>query len=320
LTGDRIRTGVIGLGYFGSFHARQHAANPKGRLVGVVDADSVRADTAATQHGATAFSDHRDLIGKVDAVSITVPTSLHHAVAGDFIDAGIHVLIEKPIADTPAAARDLVRRAERSGVVLQIGHIERFSPVFGLLRERAKNPITVECTRIGPWKGRAIDVDVVLDLMIHDIDLVLALVGSEVVSVEAMGAPVLAPTNDFARAQLRFENGVVAYLEASRISDRTERTIRVVEANRYWTADLAARTVSSFDRRGAFDIRDEVSVPASDNLALEIDSFLQAVALKSRPMVDGKAGLDALLVADWIIRCIAERPRQDALRAMGVTQ
>jgi predicted dehydrogenase len=315
LTTSEIRTGVIGLGYFGSFHARQHAANPKGRLVAVVDADSDRAEAVASQHGATPFADHRALIGKVDAVSITVPTSLHHSVAADMIDAGIHVLIEKPICDTPDSARDLLARAERQGVVLQIGHIERFSPVFQALRDRVSAPLTVECTRIGPWKGRAIDVDVVLDLMIHDIDLVLALVRSEVVAVEAMGAPVLAPTNDFAQAQLRFANGAVAHLNASRIADRSERTIKVVEADRYWSADLAARTVSSFPRGHAVVSSDEIAVAPSDNLALEIDSFLDSVAGRCRPLVDGKAGLDALVVADLIIQRIgqAKRPASSVL-------
>lgn len=309
LTTSEIRTGVIGLGYFGSFHARQHAANPKGRLVAVVDADRARAEAVAAQYGAMALFDHRELFGKVDAVSITVPTSLHHAVAADFIDAGIHVLIEKPICDTPDAARDLIARAEARGVVLQIGHIERFSPVFGLLRDKVKVPITVECTRIGPWKGRAIDVDVVLDLMIHDIDLVLALVGSKVVAVEAMGSPVLAPTNDFALAQIRFANGVVAHLSASRIADRSERTIKVVEAGRYWVADLAARTITSFERGHTVLSQEEIAVPPSDNLALEIDSFLDAASGRSRPVVDGQAGLDALLVADMIIQSIGQASR-----------
>jgi len=315
LTTSEIRTGVIGLGYFGSFHARQHAANPKGRLVAVVDADRARAEAVAAQYDAAPLADHRDLIGKVDAVSITVPTSQHHAVAAEMIDAGVHVLIEKPICDTPASARDLIARAEKRGVVLQIGHIERFSPVFGALRDRVAAPLTVECTRIGPWKGRAIDVDVVLDLMIHDIDLVLALVRSEVVAVEAMGAPVLAPTNDFAQAQLRFANGTVAHLHASRIADRSERTIKVVEADRYWSADLAARTVASFPRGHAVLAQDEIAVPQTDNLALEIDSFLDSIAGARRPVVDGKAGLDALVVADLIIQRIgqAKRPASSVL-------
>jgi len=263
------------------------------------------------------LSDPRDLIGKVDAVSITVPTSLHHAVAADLIDAGVHVLIEKPICDTAEAARDLIARAQARGVVLQIGHIERFSPVFGLLQSKVKTPLTVECTRIAPWKGRAIDVDVVLDLMIHDIDLVLALVGSEVVAVEAMGSTVLAPTNDFALAQLRFANGAVAHLTASRIADRSERTIKVVEPDRYWVADLAARTVTSFERGHAVLSRDEIAVPPSDNLALEIDSLLDAAAGLIPPRVDGKAGLDALVVADRIIQRIGQASPRGATVPIG---
>ncbi|WP_175561886.1 Gfo/Idh/MocA family protein [Kaistia soli] len=297
-----IRTGVVGLGYFGSFHARQHAANSKARLVAVVDADHSRADSVAADHGAEPLFDHRDLIGRVDAVSITVPTSLHHAVAGDLLDAGIHVLIEKPIADSPEAARDLISRAAAAGVVLQVGHIERFSPVFGELSRAARDPRVVELTRIGPWKGRAVDVDVVLDLMIHDIDLVLALVGSPVLSVEAIGAAVRAPTNDFAHALLRFENGAVAHLHASRIADRQERTIRVVDPGRVLVADLAARTVS-WTANGSDD-RHEIAVPPSDNLALEIDSFLDAVARRHAPVVDGEAGLRALDVAERITRAI----------------
>ncbi|MCX5515260.1 Gfo/Idh/MocA family protein [Kaistia algarum] len=312
-----IRTGVVGLGYFGSFHARHHAANAKSRLVGVVDADSARADAAAATHGAQAFSDHRDLIGRVDAVSITVPTSLHHGVAGDFLDAGVHVLIEKPIAHSPEAARDLIARAKASGAVLQIGHIERFSPVFGLLKQRVVQPRHIECVRIGPWRGRAVDVDVVLDLMIHDIDLVLSLVASPVESVDAVGSPVLSPTNDFAHAQLRFANGTTAHLSASRVAERTERAIRLVEPDRYWTADMAERTVSSFSRTAGLDSREAFSVPPSDNLALEIDSFLDAVATTSRPLVDGKAGLDALMVAEAILRSIAATAPAPAALAIG---
>ncbi|MBZ9935330.1 Gfo/Idh/MocA family oxidoreductase [Mesorhizobium sp. BR1-1-16] len=311
---NEIRTGVVGLGYFGSFHARQHAANPRARLVAVVDADHGRATAVAAEHGAQPLFDHRDLIGKVDAVSITVPTSLHHAVAGDLLDAGIHVLIEKPIAESPEAARDLIRRAAAAGVVLQVGHIERFSPVFGELARATQAPRVIELTRIGPWKGRAVDVDVVLDLMIHDIDLALALISSPVSSVEAIGAAVRAPTNDFAHALLRFENGAAAHLHASRVADRQERTIRVVDMDRVVLADLAARTVS-WTAHGADD-RHEIAVPPSDNLALEIGSFLDAVARRQPPVVDGEAGLRALDVAERIMRAI-KRPSEAAQYSMN---
>ncbi len=293
---------MVGLGYFGSFHARQHAANPKAQLVAVVDADAERARAVAEAHGAEALHDHRALIGKVDAVSITVPTSLHHAVAADLLDAGIHVLIEKPIADSPEAARDLIARAARSGAVLQVGHIERFSPVFGELAKAVSAPRVVELTRIGPWKGRAVDVDVVLDLMIHDIDLALALIGSDVVAVAATGAAVRAPTNDFAHAILHFANGASAYLHASRIADRQERSIRVVDTDRLLVADLAARSVAWSLPDGSS--RHEIAVSASDNLALEIDSFLDAALSRQPPVVDGAAGLRALDIAERIMRAI----------------
>jgi len=216
------------------------------------------------------------------------------------------VLIEKPIADSPEAARDLIARAKARGVVLQVGHIERFSPVFGTLRESVRQPRVMELTRIGPWKGRAVDVDVVLDLMIHDIDLALTLAGSPVISVAAMGAAVRAPTNDFAHAILGFANGASAHLHASRVADRQERTIRVVDGGRLVVADLAARTVSW--TQGDSDDRHEIAVPPSDNLALEIASFLDAAARRRLPVVDGAAGLAALDIAERIMTVIAAQP------------
>jgi len=310
-----IRVGVVGLGHFGAHHVRHYAAHARADLVAVVDVDPRRAADVAAANGAAAFGDHRALIGRVEAASVAVPTSEHFAVASELVDAGIHVFVEKPIASTLDEGRDLAARAAKAGAVLQIGHIERFSPVFQALCAEAGAPSTIEAARIAPWKGRAIDVDVVLDLMIHDIDLVLALVGSEVVAVEAIGSPVLAPTNDFAQVQLRFANGTVAHLHASRIADRSERTIKVVEADRYWSADLAARTVTSFPRGHAVVAQNEIAVPPSDNLALEIDAFLDSIAGASRPVVDGRAGLDALVVADMIIQRIgrAKRPASSVL-------
>ena len=306
LVSERLRTGVVGLGYFGSFHARQHAANPTVDLVAVVDADGARAASVAETYGAAAFTDPRALIGRVDAVSIAVPTSWHHDIAGMLIDAGIHVLIEKPIADSLEAARDLVARAARRDVVLQVGHIERFSPVFAALQTKLDSPRALDFTRIGPWKGRAVDVDVVLDLMIHDIDLALTLAGSPVVAVAATGAALRGPTNDFAHAVLGFANGMSAHLHASRIAARQERSIHVVDGARLIIADLAARTVAW--SAGHSDARHEIAVPASDNLALEIASFLAAVRQGRPPVVDGAAGLAALDVAERIMRAIAGHP------------
>ena len=220
---DRIRVGVIGLGYFGSHHARHYAANARAELVAVVDVDPDRGCAASERYGCASHADHRALIGMVDAVSITVPTSNHHEVASDFLDAGIHVFVEKPIAADAASAADLVDRAEKANATLQVGHIERFSPAFRALRERCADPRLISAVRRTEWRGRAVDVDVVLDLMIHDIDLVLTLAGAPVVSVEASGARIVSATNDVAEARLTFANGVMATLSASRVAAKGER-------------------------------------------------------------------------------------------------
>nr|WP_210308553.1 Gfo/Idh/MocA family oxidoreductase [Prosthecomicrobium pneumaticum] len=302
-----IRTAVVGLGYFGSFHARHHAANPKATLVAVVDADPARRNLVAAEYGAAALAGHRDLIGRVDAVSVTVPTSLHHAVAADLLDAGIHVLVEKPIAATLEEGRDLVARADASGAVLQVGHIERFSPVFRALAERAAAPRHIEAVRIAPWKGRAVDVDVVLDLMIHDIDLVLALAGPDaaVTTVEATGAAVRGATNDWARAEVGFSTGLVAVIEASRIAPLSERRMTVATAGGTFIADFAARRLS--DAAGA-----ATEFAASDNLAAEIDGFLDAAAGRGPVPVDGRAGNAALDLAERIRHAIQNSPARSS--------
>ena len=303
--GGAIRTGVVGLGYFGSFHARHYAAHPGAALIGVVDADPARARAAADAHGAEPFADHRALIGRVDAVSVAVPTALHHRVAGELIDAGIHVLVEKPVTDTPATARDLLARAGRADVLLQVGHIERFSATFAALRERVANPVMIDCLRAGPWTGRAADVDVVLDLMIHDIDLALSLAGAPVESIEASGLAVVSPHIDAAEARIGFTNGGVATLRASRVARAVERVIRVHEPDRAITADLANRTVSVSrlaPEKGALKnfVTETIEVTPRDALGAEIASFIDGVATRTCLGVDGRAGLDALVVADVI--------------------
>jgi predicted dehydrogenase len=303
--GGAIRTGVVGLGYFGSFHASHYAAHPGATLVGVVDADPARASAAATAHGAEPFADHRALIGRVDAVSVAVPTALHHRIAGELIDAGIHVLVEKPVTDTPDTARDLLDRAGRADVLLQVGHIERFSATFAALRERVAHPVMIDCMRAGPWTGRAADVDVVLDLMIHDIDLALSLAGAPVESVEASGLAVVSPHVDAAEARIGFANGVVATLRASRVAPSVERVIRVHEADRTVTADLANRQVSVsrlLPEKGALKnfATETAEVMPRDALGAEIAAFIDGVSVHTCLGVDGRAGLDALVVADLI--------------------
>lgn len=302
---EPIRVGVVGLGYFGSHHARHYAAHERARLVAVVDTDPGRAGRAAKAHGAEPLHDHRALIGKVDAASITVPTSAQHAVASELIDAGIHLFVEKPIAADVGAAADLVARADRRGTRLQVGHIERFAPAFRALRERVSAPRLIECVRRTPWSGRALDVDVVLDLMIHDIDLVLTLAASPVRSVAATGISVVTRWNDVVEARVSFENGVVATLATSRVAPVPERSIAVTEAGRRLVANLAApELIVLTGSEGALDA-ERIALPPHDNLAAEVDAFLTSVAAGTPPQVDGRAGFDALKLADQILAAIA---------------
>jgi predicted dehydrogenase len=296
---------VVGLGYFGSRHLRHFAAQKDARLVAVADADRVRVRAAADAHGVDGFNEHRDLIGRVDAVSIVVPTSLHHAVACDFIDAGVHVLVEKPIAADTADAADLVARAARAGTLLQVGHIERFAPAFAALRQRVVAPTLIECVRRTQWSGRAVDVDVVLDLMIHDIDLVLTLAAAPVVAIEASGQSVVTGCNDVAEARLTFADGAVATLAASRVAERGQRTLMVSEPGKHLAADLSAQSLTETIRTSSGERVGTVPLAASDNLAAEIADFVHSVRHGHPPRVDGNAGLAALSVADAILSAIS---------------
>jgi predicted dehydrogenase len=274
----------------------------------VVDTDPDRAGRAAEAHGAEPLHDHRALIGKVDAASITVPTSAQHAVASELIDAGIHLFVEKPIAADVSAAADLVARAERRGTRLQVGHIERFAPAFRALRDRVSAPLLIECVRRTPWSGRALDVDVVLDLMIHDIDLVLTLAASPVSSVAATGVPVATRWNDVVEARVTFANGVVATLATSRVAPASERSIAVTEAGRRLVANLAAPELTILAGSEGGISAERIALPPHDNLAAEVDAFLASVAAGTPPPVDGRAGLDALKLADLILAAIAAGP------------
>jgi predicted dehydrogenase len=302
-----IRVGVVGLGYFGSHHVRHYANNRAAELVAVVDADEPRAVAAGLRYGVDGFTDHRQLIGRVEAVSVAAPTSLHHAIAADLIDAGIHVFVEKPLAATTVDAADLVARAETADVVLQVGHIERFAPAFQSLAKQVRALKSIACVRHTPWRGRAADVDVVLDLMIHDVDLALALAKAPVIAIEAAGTPVMTGEDDVVGARLTFDNGVVAALSASRVAAEAERSLTVVETGRRLKADLSRQTLtvmpgSAHPRTHEFG--------AADNLAAEIAAFLHSVATGSQPMVDGRAGLESLRVAEMIRAAVlAERAR-----------
>lgn len=306
----------MGLGAFGRHHARHFAANPTAELVAVVDADRARGEAAAAQHHCIPFANASDLVGMVDAVSVATPATTHAAVARQFLDAGIHVLVEKPLATNGADARDLIERAGRAGVVLQVGHIERFSPAVEVLARRLSNPRRIACTRRAVWTGRSDDVDVILDLMIHDIDLTLALAAAPVASVAASGTVGRSGATDEAEAWVTFTNGLVATLSASRVAARNQRTVVVTEPGAVYTADLAAPSLTVADRSKWGSAASPVALRPRDNLAAEIDAFVTSARTGTPPVVDGAAGLAALELAERIRQAIgdADSPKRSASR------
>ncbi|HHZ87421.1 MAG TPA: Gfo/Idh/MocA family oxidoreductase [Chromatiaceae bacterium] len=300
---DTVRVGVVGVGYLGRFHAQIYSRLEAAELVGVVDVDADTARTVADDCGCEVFASAESLIERVDAVSIVVPTSLHCEVAEPFIDAGIHILMEKPIAPGYEESAALVARAEAAGVVFQVGHLERFNAGVKMLAERSVNPRFIEAHRMSPFVARATDVDVVTDLMIHDIDIALSLIDSPVKSVSAIGIPVLTRHADIANARIEFENGAVANITASRVSDQKFRRIRVFGDNRYEALNFVDQQIESLKAVPADDgewpevEHDKIAVDAEMPLDKELEAFLDSVINGNSPLVDGHVALQALAVA-----------------------
>ena len=302
---NAIASAVVGVGYLGKFHAEKYAASAKANLVGVADVDEARAKEIGAAVGAAAFTDYRELFGRVRCVSIAVPTRFHYRVARDFIDAGIDVLVEKPLTVDIGEARDLVQAAQAKNVILQVGHLERFNPAIRRLEGVIEEPKFVECHRLAPFVERGTDVDVVLDLMIHDIDVIASLVRAPVQRVEAVGVPVLTEKPDIANARINFANGCIANVTSSRVSLKRERKIRFFQPNAYISIDYDQRRAQIFYKPapGAswLDIRTEtIEIKEGDALADEIDSFLDCVAGRKLPLVGGSEGLRALEIASMI--------------------
>ena len=318
-----IRCAVVGAGHFGRFHAQKYAAMPDVELVAIVDADGARAEALARELGTRAQTSLQDVIGRIDAASVAVPTQAHHDVAAELLDAGIHVLIEKPIASTLAEADALIALAQRRGCVLQVGHLQRFLLRRMEIQARVSKPVFIEATRIAPFKPRGTDVGVVLDLMIHDIDLILALVGAPVVSVDAVGAPVVTASEDLVNARLRFANGCVASVTASRIGFKTERRMRIFQPASYLSIDLAERRLVEIKRGDGPPLlpgmpgiaREEKVYPDGDDLAAEIADFVSCVRDGKPPLVSGADGRRALETAIKVTQSLSE-----SLRAAGLSQ
>jgi predicted dehydrogenase len=301
---SKIRAAVIGVGYLGRFHAQKYVKVPGCELVAVVDGREEVRNAVAAEVGTQAVADYRELLGKLDAVSVVTPTPAHFEIADAFLAAGAHVLVEKPITETPEQAKALIATATRHGKILQVGHLERFNAAVLAAEPHLNAPRFMECVRLAPYKERGTDVNVVLDLMIHDIDLVQSLAGSEIVSIDAIGTPVFSGEIDIANARLRFANGCVANTTASRVSMKTERKLRIFEDAAYISLDLQQKILTLIRKRdgvpqpGQLPVSiEEANLEQGDALKSEIESFLDCIRNNKRPIVSGEDGLRALETA-----------------------
>jgi predicted dehydrogenase len=309
----RLRAGVVGVGYLGRFHAQKYAQLEGVELVGVVDANEASAAKCASELGVPAFHDHRELLDKTDAVSIAVPTPLHHAIATDFLKRGIHVLVEKPIAVTVAEASEMVATARQHHALLQVGHLERFNPAILAVANILKTPRFVESHRLAPFKVRGTDVSVVLDLMIHDIDLIQELVGEPIESIDAVGSSIFSGELDIVNARIRFRGGCVVNTTASRVSLKQERKLRIFQDDAYLSIDLQQKIVTVIRKKSEAPVEspaqvaiEEQNFDQGDALKAEIEAFVQAIRTGGRPVVSGEDGLRALETALKITALVNE--------------
>ena len=311
----KIKVGVVGVGYFGRFHAEKYAGLEQADLVGISDLDSSRAEEVARRCRTRPFSRYGDLIGDVQAVSIAVPTRLHYPVAADFLRQGVDVLLEKPITSTVEEADQLIRLAEGKGLILQVGQLERFNGALLASREIIQDPFLFESHRLSPFLERGADVSVVLDLMIHDIDVLLSLVPSEVSDIHATGSPVVTSQLDTVTARVEFKNGCIAQLEASRVAEEKTRKTRIHQADGVITIDylsqkaFLSRTGTIPGASGSNPLSEEITVRKADLVEAEIQSFLQSVRDRQTPRVSGRDGKRALEMALKIVESATERNR-----------
>jgi predicted dehydrogenase len=301
---------VIGVGHLGRHHARILASISGVSLAGVVDTNHERASQIAAEFGTTAFGDAGE-IGPFDLAVIAAPTEHHAAIAMPLVDAGVHVLVEKPVTQTLAEADALIAAAKRKGVVLAVGHSERFNPAVAAARPFVNDPRFIEVHRLGTQIGRSLDIDVVLDLMIHDLDLILSIVASEVESVEAVGVPVLTNKVDIANARVRFKNGCIANLTASRISKDQVRKIRFFQRERYVSIDTAAKEVEMFQLVPQAEGLPKIgggkqAVQGDEPLKAELEDFVAAVREGRAPAVSGEQGRAALALAVRIVELMRQ--------------
>lgn len=304
---SKLKTAVIGVGYLGKFHAQKYASLPQSKLIAVCDSNQQVAQTIANEHNVEVFENYLDLIGKVDAVSIVVPTQKHYEVAKPFLENGIHVLLEKPITSTVEQAQELVDIAKANNALFQIGHLERFNPAIMAVKHVLDKPMFIESHRVAPFNPRGADVNVILDLMIHDIDIILNFVGTPVKNIDASGVPVLSDDIDIANVRILFESGCVANVTASRVSLKSERKMRIFQHDAYVTIDFQNKQLGIHRKGdgemfpGVADIESkEQTFEQGDALLSEIDAFLTSINTLQPPVVSGEDGLRALQTATEI--------------------
>lgn len=315
---QKLKVAVIGVGYLGRFHAQKYAGLEGVELVGVSDVDKDQCERVAAECGCKAFTDHKELLEIVDAVSIAVPTSLHHAISAEFLDSKTDVLLEKPMTVTLEEADDLIRRASENDLILQIGHLERFNPAVQAMEPFITTPVFIESNRIATFKNRGTDVDVVLDLMIHDIDIILNIIKSPIKTIHTVGAPVATANTDIANARLIFENGATANVTVSRISRTNIRKMRIFQPGSYINVDFGNKRVMTIqlseELRESGMPKQEVDLRTfqdGDALLSEVTTFVDHVRSRTKPAVSGLEGRRALDVALQVMDQIKEHQQLD---------
>ena len=305
---SRTKVAVIGVGYLGEFHAQKYYESQSADLIGIVDTNEQRCSKISKKINVNTYHNFKDIINYVDAVSIVVPTNLHFKIAKYFIQNKKHVLIEKPFTSNLKEARALKKLSEENNVILQIGHLERFNKAYTKLSEQIKRPMFIECNRISPFKIRGTEVDVIMDLMIHDLDIIISLNNSKIKSIQSNGINVLTSSIDIAHARILFDNGCVCNLSSSRISDKVERKMRVFQKNEYYSLDYQNSILDSYKKVKKDSMlsieKYQEKFSGNDSLKEEIESFLHCINNEKRPIVNADDGINALQYALKISKII----------------
>ncbi|MFH1398030.1 MAG: Gfo/Idh/MocA family oxidoreductase [Candidatus Omnitrophota bacterium] len=292
-----IKVAVIGTGYLGSLHAKIYKEIENCQLEGICDTNPQQLAKLSEELGVSGFKDYRDLFGRVDAVSIAVPTKLHYQIARDFLKQNIPVLVEKPFTVNLKEANSLIRLARKNKLILQVGHIERFNSAFKAVRDIIHNPKFIECHRLSQFPNRSLDVGAVMDIMIHDIDIILGLVPSKIKKIESVGIGVLTPFEDIANVRITFKNGCVANLTASRVSDEVMRKIRIFQENTYISLDYKEARACVYEKKGLSITKLDLPIEKEQPLQKELRSFISCVRENTEPVVSGEVAREALRIA-----------------------